>query len=31
MKLKSVEKVASWEYLSRYDVKYEMPSGGVKI
>ena len=31
MKLKSVEKVASWEYLSRYDVKYETPSGGEKV
>ena len=31
MKLKSVEKVAGWEYLSRYDVKYETPSGGEKI
>ena len=31
MKLKSVEKVAGWEYLSRYDVKYETPSGGEKV
>lgn len=31
MKLKGVEKVAGWEYLTRYDVKYEMPSGGEKI
>lgn len=31
MKLKSVEKVASWEYLTRYDVKYETPSGGEKV
>ena len=31
MKLKGVEKVAGWEYLTRYDVKYETPSGGEKI
>lgn len=31
MKLKSVEKVAGWKYLSRYDVKYETPSGGEKV
>lgn len=31
MKLKGVEKVASWEYLTRYDVKYETPSGGEKV
>ena len=31
MKLKAVEKVAGWQYLSRYDVKYETPEGGEKI
>lgn len=31
MKLKGVEKVAGWQYLSRYDVKYETPSGGEKV
>ena len=31
MKLKGVEKVAGWEYLTRYDVKYETPSGGENI
>ena len=31
MKFKSIEKVASWEYLTRYDVKYETPSGGEKV
>ena len=31
MKLKSVDKVVSWEYLTRYDVKYETPSGNEKI
>ncbi len=31
MKLKGVNKLASWEYLSRYDVVYETPSGGEKI
>lgn len=31
MKLRSVEKVAGWEYLTRYDVKYETPSGGEKV
>lgn len=31
MKLKGVEKVAGWEYLTRYDVKYETPSGGEKV
>ena len=31
MKLKGVEKVASWQYLTRYDVKYETPDGGEKV
>lgn len=31
MKLESIRKVQSWEYLTRYDVVYRTPSGGEKV
>ena len=31
MKFRSIEKKESGEYLSRYDLHYETPSGGEKI
>ena len=31
MKLEGVEKIASWRYLSRYDVRYRAPDGGEKV